>query len=289
MSESAPETSAPKTGGASKTFGFLGTKVGPLPLGIWLIAGVAIWFYFQRANRSTTGTNTGIDPVTGQPYSTELGAAEQQVTDLQLSQQGNQSTTGGQYQDNTAWSQAAINYLVARGVDPTQANQAITLFLSGQTLTTAQQADVNLAIAGIGEPPSPPGPSNTNPGQVIIPPGTTPPHQPPPPGPNTTGTVKQYPPPTGLRATSETGTSVSIEWKDTPASDGLYPPSYTVRAWPPKGAAATTTTVSAPNDKGGMVRTVVQGLKGHTTYKIQVWPNGGQVAPSSANVVATTK
>jgi hypothetical protein len=284
------ETEAAAEGGKN----FLMQKVGPLPMFVWLGFGLVVWYYIQNKNKasSTATTTSAIDPSTGVPYSQEIGAYGQQVSDLQSQVDGtpgSQSTTAGQYQDNSSWSVAAINYLVAQGVDPTQANQAVEQFLSGQTLTTQQQADVNLAIQGIGAPPSPPGPSSTNPGQVITPPSTTTPSTP---KPTTTPAVTQYPPPSGLKVTGTSANSVSLAWNDTPATVGgqrVYPPSYTVRIWQLNGKVASETTVDAPNDKGGLVQTTVTGLHTKWQYKAQVWPNGGQKAPSGANTTFTCK
>lgn len=287
-------------------FGFLSQKVGPLPLWVWMATAIGTWYLVQKkggsllgsktapasTNASTPGGygtdpagNTGyIDPESGYVYgSVEDVAALQSQNALENAGGGTGSGTGpATYANNTAWASAAINYLVAQGVDPSQANEAIQQYLSGQVLTSQQQADVNLAIQALGAPPSLPGPIGTPPGQVVTPPGGT----------GTTGTtatsVQQYPPPTGLTAESKTATTVNLAWNDTP-SGSSYPASYTVRTWPAAGGnAVSETTVSAPNDTGSKVRTVVQGLKTKTSYKIQVWANGGAVAPSGANLVVTT-
>jgi hypothetical protein len=170
----------------SGALAFLRQKAGPLPVWAWLAGFAVIWWYYQRQNSagsaanaasSTTGTgygtdpagNTGyIDPETGYVYgSAEDIAALQSENELASNTDASSSGSGtGTYTDDNAWAEAAINYLVARGVDPTTANQAITLYLSGQNLTTEQQADVNLAIQGIGAPPQLPGPSTGNPTPV---------------------------------------------------------------------------------------------------------------------------
>jgi hypothetical protein len=271
-------TSAPKN-----AFGFLGQKAGPLPIGVWLVAAIAIWWYLNRKNAgasgAASGTDQAVDPVTGQPYSQELGAAEQQLSDQASS---NQSTTAGQFTDNNTWAQAAINYLVARGVDPAQATDAIETFLSGQSLTTQQQGDVNLAIQGLGAPPDVPGPASPPAGTVIPPPssGGTPT-----PTPTSTGTVTRYPAPSGLKVTSKTNTTVTVQWNQTnPAAK-----SFTVATYQLNGKRVGYSTVDVPDAKGGHGVFTVTGLHSKYSYKINVWANGGKQAPSHATVAVTLK
>lgn len=286
---------------AGRTFGFLGQKVGPLPLGIWLVAAVAIWWFVSQRQKATTvagqqtdpAGNVGtIDPATGYVYGSpsDLAALGQTQADQVGGSGDGSGTTTATYKDNNAWARAAINYLVGLGVDPTQANQAIENYITSQNLTTQQQGDVNLAIQGIGPPPDLPGPSSTDPGTVVIPPTGDHPKPPPPkPGP---GDVSRYPAPTGAKVTATTASSVSLQWQDTPGTVGstkVYPLSYTVRIWTVKGTVASMTTVSAPNNKGGLTQTTVTGLKTKSSYKAQIWANGGKQAPPGANLTFQTK
>ena len=167
--------------------GFLKTKVGPLPLGIWLVAGVGIYLYFQRQQKSGAGQQTDpagnvgtIDPATGyvagSPQDQAAMAANGASSDIGGGSAGQSGTPGKPtYTDNEAWGRAAINYLVGLGIDATTANQAIEQYLSSQPLTTAQQGDVNLAIQALGPPPTLPGPIAVNPPPVTKPPGVKPP------------------------------------------------------------------------------------------------------------------
>jgi hypothetical protein len=295
MSEPQPEGGTIQHG-ARKTFGFLAQKVGPLPLGVWLVAAVVIWYVVSRKQQGTAGGqqtdpagNVGvIDPATGYVYGSaeDRAARTQAMTDTV----GGDSSAGGQpagkYPDNNSWARAAINYLVGLGVDPTQANQAIENYITSQNLTTQQHGIVNLAIQGIGPPPDIPGPSQVDPGQVIPPPSPQPAPKP------QSGQVTRYPAPTGLAVVRTTTSSVSLKWNDTPGtvgSDKVYPASYTVRIWGHDGHVASMTTVSAPNNKGSLCETTVTGLKGKYSYKAQVWANGGKQAPPGSNVTFTTK
>lgn len=293
--------SEPATEGANRVAtgskNFLMQKVGPLPLVAWIAAGLVIWFYFSRKSASTT--TAPIDPATGFP----TGSPEDQAALAANAQQNatTPSTPTGQpgqtYTDNNAWARAAINYLDGLGIDPTQANQAVELYITSQTLTTQQQGDVNLAIAALGPPPDVPGPSTPNPGQVVVPPTTTPPPPvpPPPPGPSPKPKptdVTRFPAPTGLKASNETASSVQLSWHNTPGtvgSDQVLPASYTVNIVTAKGIRASETTVSAPDATGGGVQTTVNGLKGKTSYRAQVWANGGKQAPPNSSVAFTTK
>jgi hypothetical protein len=78
--------------GSKSSLGFLARKIGPVP--IWLI-GVALigayyWYshYGPGASASSSSTSDQIDPETGVSYASELGAAQQQLADLQSQQQG---------------------------------------------------------------------------------------------------------------------------------------------------------------------------------------------------------
>lgn len=168
------DTPAPSSKGFDLT-----QKLGPLPVWAWLGAGAAIWWYLQRqqtaktsasqaANQQTdpAGNIGTIDPSTGYVYGTPedlaaLAANNAGSTSTGTSA-GTNATTGAQsYADNNSWGIAAVNYLVALGIDGTTANQAIQNYLSSQPLTTAEQGDVNLAIQHLGAPPSLPGPTST--------------------------------------------------------------------------------------------------------------------------------
>lgn len=168
---------------AGKAGSFLTRKIGPLPMWVWLAAGLGIYLYFQHQQAATAATaatnqqtdpagNVGsIDPATGYVFGTpeDLAAlaADNGGTSTDSGTAGQSGTSGGQtYADNNSWGIAAINYLVGLGIDATTANQAVELYLSSQPLTTAQQADVNLAIGALGPPPSLPGPTTGSPPPV---------------------------------------------------------------------------------------------------------------------------
>lgn len=253
-------------------------KLGPLPVWVWAIAAVAIFYYVQRNKGAGTTAgqqtdpagNTGtINPATGYVYGSPedqaaAGAATGALGTGSSSTSG--STTAGQYQDNTAWANAAINYLVGIGVDPTVANTAIQQFLASQTLTTEQQADVNLAIQRIGAPPDPPSPSNAPPPVVTPPTGGS--------------TVYASNPPTGLTVTSVSSSHVGLKWNRVTNAKG-----YTV-SWG---------TTSAANDHSSTLgstslTTTVGNLKPDTHYyfRVQATPTKSG-APFASTSKTTSK
>lgn len=160
---------------------FLKQKVGPLPLGIWLIAGIVIVLYIREKQGGgslaslfgggTSAADQSIDPATGFPS----GSAEDQAALAAQSGGGGSDDSGANptspgasaFADNNAWARAAINYLVGLGIDPTQANEAIQQYLASQTLSTEQQADVNEAIQALGPPPDLPSATGTPPGTIV--------------------------------------------------------------------------------------------------------------------------
>lgn len=266
------------------SFGFLGQKVGPFPLFVWMAGGIGVWYLFFRPKTATgTTADTGVDPSTGQPYASELASSQQQLADLQTQAQA----TGGQhgFQDNQQWSVAAINYLTSTGDDPAQANEAIQQYLNGQQLTPQQQSLVSLAISVLGAPPSPPGPTGTPPGQVAQPPGVSPPPPSPSPKPSPgPAQVNRYPAPGGLKVLSKTATSATVQWNNT------TPPakSFTVATYTSQGRRVGYSTVDVPDATGGHGTYTITGLSKSTAYKAEVWANGGKVAPPHATAAFTT-
>jgi hypothetical protein len=166
-------------------------KVGPLPLIAWAAIFIGVWYYIERKNSASSSSSTTAgssaatagsaaaqtDPLTGYPYgsSEDLAAlaAQQEANASSGSSDSSGTTTSQTYTTNAAWGEAAINYLVGLGIDPTEANAAIEAYLNSQSLSTSQQADVNEAIQALGAPPQPPSPTTTGGGGIVNPPGST--------------------------------------------------------------------------------------------------------------------
>jgi hypothetical protein len=259
-------------------------KVGPLPVAAWAGIAIVVWYIVRKKTSSAstssttvaTGTpagtepgtegtdpagNTGlIDPATGYVYGTP--------EDLAALGQGNQSDTGSSggssstqtYTTNAAWEDAAINYLVGLGTDPTEANGAIAAYLASQTLSTTQQAEVNEAIQALGAPPQPPAPTTSTP--VVNPPGTG-------------GGPYAANPPTGLAVSAATSSTISLKWNASKGATG-----YTVK-YTPAGQAAQTQTTSQP-------QITLSGLKPQTSYAISVQATPADAGDGSATTTVTT-
>lgn len=237
------DDAAAKTAKGAKNF--LTQKVGPLPIVVWLAAGVGIWWYLQKQQSSSSNAaGVPIDPATGFPSGSAQDAAALAGEGDGTTGDGNAgqgATSGGQsYADNNAWGIAAINYLVGLGIDATTANQAVENYLNSLPLTTAQQGDVNLAIQALGPPPSLPGPVSGNPPPVATPGGGGgggvpqpgggggPPPRPKQPGPVTHppspggGKKPTAAPPTGLTVSAKHSTSLAVKWNKSRNATGYH-------------------------------------------------------------------
>jgi LysM repeat protein len=260
-------------------------KIGPLPVGVWAIAGVGIWWFVSKkktaasATSSTTATgtpqgtepgtegtdpagNTGLlDPSTGYVYGTpeDLAALDQNNPSGSSDSSGSSSSSGQTYTTNQAWESAAINYLVGIGDDATLSNSSISQYLASQPLTTEQQAMVNSAILALGAPPQPPTPTTTTP--VVTPPGGG--------GPYATNPV------TGLASTNVTATSIGLKWNAATGAQG-----YTVGATA-SGKAATTQSTSQPS-------ITLSGLTPQTAYAISVQATPADAGAGKATTTVTT-
>lgn len=264
-------------GGGGPDLGAFKQKVGPLPLYLWIGAGLLLWWYVRRNQAASTAAgangsqtdpagNTGtIDPSTGYVYGTPEDTAALANQDTGSSGTGSSgtsgSTTGGTYATNSAWEEAAINYLVGIGVDPTEANAAIAQYLSSQQLTTQQQADVNEAIQQLGAPPQPPNPQN--PTQIVSPPS---------PGPTYATN-----PPTGLTASNVGSTSASLQWNSASGATG-YQVIYQAGTGTPQ-----TTTVS-----GNQTSVTLSGLQPSTMYSVQVQAQPARAGDGYASTSVST-
>jgi hypothetical protein len=241
-------------GTKGKGLEFLKQKVGPLPLGVWLLGGLGVWYYFQRqqaaASTSTSTTpagtatdpagNTGIiDPLTGYVYDSpqDIAALQQQAAD-----------------------QAALS-------GATSGSSGGTTDTGGGTTSGGGATDTS-GGAGSGAPSG--GPS---PGPAPVP---APPVNP----------KWSYPAPKGLAAYDIAAKGYRIRWTAVRGPGGQVPATYTVATYSSSGKLVdqftTPSTDTAEYGKGGT------GLaKG--AYHTNVWANGGPQAPPHATVSVTLK
>lgn len=259
-----------EAGGGGKAGGGLGAiltrKVGPLPLGVWiLVAGVIVWFVF-RSNGSSGAAAVGDTADSGGLGVSGSGYGDSGGGGGGTSSSGSDSsgeTVGGQYADNSAWARAAVNYLVGLGVDPTAANASIQNWLSGQSLTPTEQGNVNTAVQGIGPPPQLPEPSAEAPPPVYSP---------------SPGTTYAANPPGSVLVKTKTANSVTLGWGRV-ANATSYRISYG------KSSAASDGSVTV----GGSVTTaVVGGLAANTTYYFRVQATPSRPGAPYASVTART-
>jgi hypothetical protein len=191
-----PDVPHPHDGGDGLK-GTLSRKVGPLPMGVWILAvggGLVLTWYMRRNSSASTGTDTGTDttaPDTGGtgtgtwPYGIPNGVGQTGSSDT-----GSDATDSTLPTTNEQWQRRAVSILVGRGYEPTAVDRAISAYLGGEPLTTTQRAVINEAIILLGPPPvSPPSPTSPD----SPPPTTTPPTTPPPLHPGTP-TLPWHPP-----------------------------------------------------------------------------------------------
>jgi hypothetical protein len=146
---------------AASSSAFLKQKIGPLPAGAWLgLVGSAavVWYWYKNRTASSSSANSAAAQAAADQAAASEDAAGAFYGTGSNTGTGTTTTTttGATYADNFAWQTAAVNFLVAQGYDATLANTAISNWLGSDTLTTQEQALVNLAIAQLGEPPTPP-------------------------------------------------------------------------------------------------------------------------------------
>lgn len=166
----------------------------------------------QTATGTGNGTSDQIDPATGFPYGSAEDAAALTAQASYNSPYGGLGysdtsylyggepyypgssgyPTAGGYTSNSQWSQAAQSYLSGTvGTDAGTVSTALGLYITGQEMSSAQQAIVEQAIAFVGYPPVA-GPDGYPPSIRTAPPTSTTPPPTPPPGntvkvPNTVG------------------------------------------------------------------------------------------------------
>lgn len=151
-------------------------KVGPLPVGVWIIAGgagIAIAMYMRRQSAATDvtpadpesqdfnlGGNTDTPPGAG-----NLGAGGNTTPAVPTAPA-----------DNDEWFKRAVDLLVIRGGSGATINAALGKFLNGESLGQSDRAIVDTAILLLGNPPTQPPPApNAPPVPPRVPPRDVPP------------------------------------------------------------------------------------------------------------------
>lgn len=127
----------------------LGKQIGPLPLGAWFAVvgvGLGISYYVRRQgnNTPTVVTDTSGDPGVGMGGSGWVSTTP--------------STGGGSVAPatpttNDQWGVAAINWLIAKGYPPVQADTAVRKYLNGDKLSVQEFSLMTILLAAMGVPP----------------------------------------------------------------------------------------------------------------------------------------
>lgn len=136
-----------KPGGKKKTL---------IIFGVGGLLAVGYFWYERNKSSTTTGssadtTTDGIDPSTGIPYADEVSGS---LYGLESGVSGDSSNASTSTTSNSTWASAALNWLTSTGgYDTSSAEQAITAYLDGQGLTSAQYQAVTQALAFTGNPP----------------------------------------------------------------------------------------------------------------------------------------
>lgn len=140
----------------------LSEQVGPLPLGVWILAiggGLVVAYYINRRQ----GSRSEPEPTDGSG-SVLSGAglvhAPREpiylVDDSPTAPAPAPDTDAADaITDNYSWERAAVSWHVERGVDALTAQDAIARYLSGEPLTARQRNLVSAAIRQLGPPPQP--------------------------------------------------------------------------------------------------------------------------------------
>lgn len=135
----------------------LSKKVGPLPLGVWLLAvggGLGLSYYVQRGSDEEEVVEDeefafdqySGDAFTAQPYSGEVGLPD-------FGTQAPISQPPQTINSNAQWIALGVDYLIGIGASPLKANDALVKFTEGQVVDTQEQALVSQVIRHLGAPP----------------------------------------------------------------------------------------------------------------------------------------
>lgn len=154
---------------------------------------------------------------------------------------------------NQEWVQEAVNSLKTQGYDGQAIIGALALYITGQPVSSAQEAFVQAAIAVAGYPPQP--------GANGYPPAIN--HQGAPGGGGQGGGAGRLSQPHALHVSNATGNSIQIAWDNVNGATG-----YKVQL---KKGGSNGQTVSGPFDSSGPFANF-SGLQPKTKYTAFVWP-----------------
>lgn len=141
----------------------LDKKIGPLPLGMWVVviaAGLGVGWYMNR-NQGSSGDGTA----EGQYGESGVGTGGAAWTPV-----GPTPPTAPEREfDNQMWLAKAQTWLITQGIRPTLAAMALGKYLYGQALTEQERAVVDMALEKFGPPPEPVSPPDVPPDVPPVP------------------------------------------------------------------------------------------------------------------------
>lgn len=139
----------------------LGKKIGPLPLGGWVVVVAAALGVGYVMNKKKGATVDG--GITAGYLAAELGAGQGGVGFERVAEPSRPVVQ----QTNQLWGQNVANWATGKGFPPLTADEAVRKYLSGQPLSIQEQAIISAALVFWGVPPEGvSGPANTAPAPV---------------------------------------------------------------------------------------------------------------------------
>lgn len=226
-------------------------KVGKLKksyvIGAVSIAGAYVLYRYYQAHQAAANAPVVTPPDSlgndlnptggGAPVGSQLGVADPNATPAPLT--------------NAQWTQAAEQYLVSVGYDPSTAAAVLGKYLDRQPLTTSEQTIVRAALAGAGSPPG---------GTYSVIPASSP-------------TVADTAPPTGLHVPIKTSNYIDLAWN--PVAGAAK---YTLY----RNGTAIYTGASTFRPDSNLV-------SGHTyTYAVSSYNSAGKESAKSPTISVTT-
>ena len=127
----------------------LKAKIGPLPAYVWggLIGLVLVGYLYMRSSKAKVAGATPVSPAGSNPLD---GAFTPGTTS---GGGGALSNPSGSLINNAVWLTQGVAYLTGKGNSPLAAQQALSRYLNGDTLSSTDSALVNVWVAKQGTPP----------------------------------------------------------------------------------------------------------------------------------------
>ncbi len=230
----------------------LGKKVGPLPLGAWLVIGGGLYWYMSRKQAAAAGQQAGQGQAPA-GYGTDPA--------------GNY----GLIDPNTGYVQGSAEDVAALQAQASQTGASFNT-ASGTSGSTGGDGGVATTPSGTATatPGAPAGPTVPAPGGPLAP-----------------KKGWHYPAPSGLGISNVSDTGFQVSWNPVTGPQGQKPSTYTVQTWQQNGVKVDQQVTGATTAKvygaGG------KGLHPGWSYRTDVWANGGPEAPPHASAAVTLK